>query len=153
MYFQRLKNVMHCRQLTWADVARAAGVSRAAITKWHRSGTATGWINLETSTLRTLADRLQMPAAYFLTPQEHLTPLHTRFLWDALYPSMEALITAIRHHAPEALARLVHVLGFHDALAIAGRSMIDRFPQYKRYILPVRRHELEVLWPLYRAHQ
>jgi hypothetical protein len=47
-----------------------------------------------------------------------------------------------------AVARLVEVYGFFLSARMLGRSVWVRFPQYKRYLPPVRRRQLEELWAL-----
>lgn len=149
MYIQRVKNISLSSGLSLADIARAAGVTRAAVTKWFRQAQGTGWVNVETGTVRNLAESLQLSPAYFLQPQADLGAMHTRFLWDALYESMDDFVAAIRQRELQALARLVQVLGFHDARAVAGASAVTLFARYKRFVKPARRRQLETLWPLY----
>jgi transcriptional regulator with XRE-family HTH domain len=140
---------MDSLSITKADTARAAGLSRAAVTRWFRRADAHGWINVESTTLARLAENLHMPIAQLLTPLPPLAPYRTTFLWDALYPSMERFLWALQHKRPEALARLVQVLGFFAATRIVGRCIVAQFSQYKRFIKPARRRELETLWTLY----
>ncbi len=151
MYFQRLTSLMETKSLRPADVARAAHISRAAVSKWVQQGHKTGWVNVETTTLRELAHTLGVTISYFLEPLHSIEPMRTRFLWDSLYHSMENFISALIQTQPEALARLVQVVGLHDARAIIGNIVIDQFEQYKHCIHPTRREQLELLWPLYRS--
>lgn len=142
---------MKSKSLSNATLARQAGISGAAVTKWFRQGQKTGWVNVETNTLRHLAENLQVPLASFLEEPTDLSSLRTRFLWDHLYPDMEDFTKAVAERREPALARLVQVLGFRAASAIAGQVIVKKFNQYKHLIKPVRRRELETLWPLYWA--
>ena len=138
---------MFSKNLTKADVADIAGVSRAAVTKWFKSKT--GWANVESKSILKLADSLKLSPDIFLQPTADMAPLQTRFLWDRLYPDMEHFIEALLQNRLPAIARLVQVLELHEAIAILGKKVIRRFEQYKKFIKPARRKELEVLWPLY----
>lgn len=147
MYLQMVKNIMFKRQLSQADLARLAGVSRAAVSKWFRSKG--GWANVESQTLLRLANALGVSPSFFLAKREVLAPLETRFLWDHLYPNMESFVQALIQSRLPALARLVQVLGFKEAQAVVGKKAVRWFEKYKKFIKPARRKQLEVLWPLY----
>lgn len=151
MYFGQLQQLMQHRALRPARIAQAAGVSRAAVSKWLRQGRVSGWINVETNTLRQLAAGLQIPMDGLLKDPHDISQWHTTFLWDHLYPDMEAFVAALRQQHLPALARLTQTLGFGEARKILGQSTIALFPQYKRYLKPIRRRHLELLWPLYRS--
>lgn len=153
MYFQRLKSLMAAQRLRPADVARTAHISRAAVSKWFRHGPTTGWVNVETTTLRQMADALGVAITYFLEPLQSIAHMQTQFLWDALYPSMEHFVSALIRKEPNALARLVQVVGFYDARVIVGDIIIAQFAQYQQFIHPARREQLELVWPLYRSRK
>lgn len=149
MYLQVFKNILIERNCRQADLARMAGVSRAAVCKWFKSKD--GICNIETKTLFNLARGLGIPPELLLKKSEDLSYLSPRFLWDSLYPSMESFVFALSRGQLPAIARLVQVQGFHAATKIAGKKVIALFPRYKKYIKPVRRTALEVVWPLYRT--
>ncbi len=138
---------MASRELNQANIARLAGISRAAVSKWFQSRKE--WANVESKTLLNLAKALRVEASLFLEKREDLSLWETRFLWDRLYPNMESFVRALAQNRLPAMARLVQVLGFHASRAITGRKAVTLFESYKKYIKPVRRKELEVLWPLY----
>jgi hypothetical protein len=73
---------------------------------------------------------------------ETLTAL---FLWDGLYSDLVDFAIALNRHETEAIARLVQVHGLFAAERIIGRVAWQRFPEYKRFIHPARRRELEIL--------
>lgn len=151
MYFQRLKSLMAAQRLRPADIARAAHISRAAVSKWFRQGQTADWVNVETTSLRQLAATLGVAITYFLEPLQPIAHMQTQFLWDALYPSMEDFVSALIRKKPEALARLAQVVGFYDARVIVGDIIISQFAQYRHCIHPARREQLELVWPLYRS--
>ncbi|MBI2067560.1 MAG: helix-turn-helix transcriptional regulator [Deltaproteobacteria bacterium] len=140
---------MKSKNLSRADVARLAGLSPAAVTKWFREVNPEGRVNVESRTLFRLASSLGIPAENLLKPTANLAPYQTEFLWDRLYPSMEDFIFALIQDRPSAIARLVQQVGFYEASKIIGKKAISLFDRYRRFIHPVRRKQLEVLWPLY----
>lgn len=147
MYIQMLKNLMTVRDLNQSDIARLGGLSRAAVSKWFCQNAS--WVNVESETMRRLAAGLGLPLQSFLEEKIDLSPLATRFLWDALYPNMEGFVQALLGGQPPALARLVQVLGFRDAVLIIGKKVLTLFERYKKFIKPIRRQQLELIWPLY----
>lgn len=149
MYIQAVKNIMKSRGLNRSGLARLAGVSRAAISKWFAHEKERGWINVETKTVFTLAKATGVPPDFFFKKRADLSIYKTSFLWDGLYPDIESFLMAVLEGRPIALARLVQVLGFHQARLIAGRRTVAMFPKFKRYIHPARRKSLEAIWPLY----
>lgn len=149
MYLQVLKNIMVSKGLNRADVAKLAGVSRAAVSKWFRQGEETGVVNVETKTIFELARTLKLPPDLFLKERENLSAYETEFLWDRLYPDMEHFLKAVAEERLPALARLVQVLGFHQAKIVAGKKVVTLFDKYEKFIHPTRRRALEAIWQLY----
>lgn len=149
MYLQHLNNARYLRKLRVAGIARYAGVSRAAVSKWFQ--TSADWANVETKTIITLAERLGVSPDLFLKPCARLDRFQTRFLWDRLYPDMESFVDALNRDQLPAIARLVQVAGFHEASLVIGERAATLFDRYKRHIKPARRRQLEILWPLYRS--
>lgn len=150
MYLQRLKNIMLSKNLSRADIAGLANVSRANLSKWFHDSDR-DIVNVETKTLIRLAANLGVSPSLFLNPQENLEKFRTNYLWDYLYPDMDHFVKALKEGRLPALARLVQVSGFRPAIAIAGKSVLKKFKNYARFIKPVRRKELELLWPLYNS--
>lgn len=151
MYIQIVKNIMKANSLSMADMARLAGTSRAAVTKWFRKGVHSDWINVESDTIRQLAEQLHLPPHLFLQKRPRLDNAASRFLWDSLYPDMESFCLALSHGRPPALARLVQICGFAKARRILGKRAITAFSTYTHHIKPIRRRELELIWPLYHS--
>lgn len=154
MYLQSIKNLMTSRNIRRSELAKRARVSRAAVTKWFRRGEAKGgWVNVETSTLLKLAEAFQVSPVVLLTPRADLSLFRTSFLWDRLYPNMERFVKALAEGRPEALARLVQIVGFWEASRVCGRRVFTLFEQYKKYIHPGRRKGLEAVWPIYAGRE
>ena len=106
---------------------------------------------METRTLLALATGLEMSPEFLLKEVPGLEPFEVRFLWDRFYPSMEDFVQALVQGRPPAVARLVEVVGFRAAMRVVGKRVVRGFARYKRFIKPVRRRELEILWPLYNS--
>lgn len=151
MNIQVLNNIINSKKWSRADLARMAHVSRAAVTKWFHQGEKSGWANVETNTLFQLAASLKIQPGLLLTKPVDWASIQTRFLWDRLYPDMESFLLALERERPQALARLVQVLGFREARQIIGKKAVVQFEKYKKQIKPARRNELEILWPLYNS--
>lgn len=149
MYIQKLENIMIERSLSQSDIAKLAGVSGAAVSKWFSQPMNRDWVNVETGTVIRLAQGLIISPEQLLKPTPRLEKWQTQFLWDRLYPTMEAFARALLARQLPAVARLTQVLGLRNAARLVGRWAIRKFPDYKRYIKPARRKELEILWPLY----
>ncbi|MBI2337495.1 MAG: helix-turn-helix transcriptional regulator [Deltaproteobacteria bacterium] len=149
MYLQTLKNIIVSKKLNQAQIAEGAGVSRAAVSKWFRGKSPL--LNIETKTLFHLAQSFGFSPAELIETVPSLDEFNTLFLWDQLYPSMESFVAALRESRLPALARLVQVLGFHEASFVIGKKVLECFPHYKKFIKPKRRSELETLWPLYHS--
>ena len=140
---------MQNKDINKAALAKMAGVSRAAVTHWFQKPTRNGWINTETHILMQLATELKIAPESLLADRPNLNPLQTEFLWDSLYPNMEAFLDALANFENQAMARLVQILGLHAAYQLLGDNVLTKFPKYKAWIKPMRRKGLELIWPLY----
>ncbi len=151
MYIQSLNFIKNIRNLSDARLAALAGVERATVCKWFKRDT--DWINIETNSILRLSQALNISPEIFFKKLPDLSKHQTLFLWDSLYPNMQDFMLAVIEKRSEALARLVQVLGFWEAKSIAGNVVLKKFEKYKRHIKPVRRKQLEVLWPLYNSNE
>ena len=151
-----LRALMSVRNLSQADLARAAGVSRQAVSSWLRPGSSSRCrtVQIRSETLLNLCEKLNAPYE-FLVKSFPLSDnpamrrsLTAEFLWDSLYPSLEDFAAGIIRGEFNALARLTQVLGLFESAALAGRSVWKKFPRFKRYIMPQRRTECEQIWNL-----
>src|SRR3989338_3317774 len=124
MYLHNLKILSVKKDLNQSRLASLSGVSRAAVTRWFQQVNLDGWVNIETKTLKQLAEGLGVSPDQLLKPDAGLDSLQTRFLWDKLYPNMELFAKALSRNQKQALARLVQIVGFHQAMQIAGKKII-----------------------------
>ncbi|MBI4403604.1 MAG: helix-turn-helix transcriptional regulator [Deltaproteobacteria bacterium] len=151
MNAQTLKSYLLARGLSQSDLARAAGVTRQAVSHWL-SSKEKGPINL-------FAKHAQAVAHFLGVTVEQLSEFlpilgspsdrkkwETELLWDRLYPDLESFIVGLMRGQRQALARLVQVCGFYEAAKIAGQQVWKRFPVYKSLIHPAYRKKLEIIW-------
>ncbi len=152
MMISTLKSICRARGLNQTDVAKLAGVSRQAVSAWFRTADAsTRRANVQTRHLMALAEGLKVPAQMLLEPLPGLTHeerarWRTTFLWDDLYPDLDAFLAGLTRGEGRALARLVGRVGLYQAAKIAGAVVWKRFPIYRRHLHPARRPGLECLW-------
>lgn len=131
-----------------AELARAAGVSRQRVSQWFKQPES--FANIRSDNLLRLSERLGVSADILLRPLPHWkeTRIHatTELLWDRLFPTLEEFLRSVILGDERALARLVEIYGFFRGKQIAGLRVWKAFSNYKRYIPPKRRMELEVVW-------
>lgn len=149
MNVETLKSFALARGLNQSDLAKAAGVTRQAVSGWFAKQ---GEIEVLSSTLQRLADSLGVsvetlsrPLPILSSPDER-AKWETELLWDKLYPNLESFLAALKRGQRPALARLVQVCGLYQAEKIAGRQVFHRFERYKNYIHPAHRRQAELLW-------
>lgn len=66
-------------------------------------------------------------------------------LWDGLYPDLVDFAIAVGRFEPKAVGRFVEVYGMYPAAKVLGASVWRRFDDFKPFIHPARRRELEPL--------
>ena len=140
------------RAISQSDLARMAGISRQAVSRWFRQGRPE--IELRASHLQKLSralgvsmDELSLPLPCLQSPEERAA-LSAGLLWDRLYPDVGSFAAALVRGEERAVARLVEVYGLFLSARMLGRAVWVRFAQYKKYLPPVRRRQLEELWTL-----
>jgi hypothetical protein len=122
-------------------------VSRQAVSLWFQGEQA----DLKSRHLIRLGQVLGVPVEELAEPlpcfdsQTH-APLLATLLWDRLFPDLDDFAVALNARDPRALGRFVEVYGLYAAAAALGDSVWTGFRNYKRYIHPARRAELETLW-------
>ena len=145
----------HLRVRGWSrsELARRVGVSRQAVSRWFRGGKA----RLRGDHLLRVSEVLGVPVEELARPLPALGEEHDRIeaqvLWDRQYPDLVDFAIAVNRWEPVAVGRFVEVYGLYAAAKAMGSSVWSRFPEYCRYIHPVRRRQLEALvrWRLNRA--
>ena len=138
--------LLKARGWTQAEVARRVGVSRQAVSLWFRGEEA----NLQGRHLIRLSRTLGIPVEELANPLPCFEPethrqLVATLLWDRSYPDLDDFVVALNSGDPRAVARFVEVYGLFAAATTVGQSIWKRFPDYKRYIHPARRADLEKL--------
>ena len=126
-----------------SELARRAGVSRQAVSLWFKGGHA----SVRGEHLLRLAKALGVSMERLMLPLPALTSSEQQaaFLWDELYPTVEAFAVAVSIFEERAVARFVQVEGLYPAEKLLGRRVWSRFESYARHIQPVRRQQLERL--------
>ena len=148
-----LQTIGRAKNLNRSDLARAAGVSRQAVSLWFRAAGQGDAVAIRSDHLAQLSHNLGVAPALLLGPLGGLTTegrarLRAAFLWDSLYPDLDAFLIALADNEPKALARLVDRVGLFKAAKIAGDAVWTMFCSLKKYLRPQRAHELEQLWTL-----
>lgn len=140
------------RAISQSDLARMAGISRQAVSRWFKQGRPE--IEVHASHLQRLSqalgvsmDELSLPLPCLQSPEER-SSLGACFLWDRLYPDVGRFAAALVRGEGRAVARLVEVYGLFLSARMLGRAVWVGFAQYKKYIPPVLRRQLEELWTL-----
>ncbi len=119
MYLTVLKAVMARRDQSQADIARAAGVSRQAVSHWFASER--DFQNVHVATLLKLSDSLEIDPAELLEPLPGMDDpvavrrLATEFCWDRAYPDIYRFLAALADGEPRATARLIESRGIYAA--------------------------------------
>lgn len=153
MNLSTLKTLLTLRKVNQSQLAKMAKVSRQAVSHWFKTETDSD-IRIQSPHLRHLAEGLRVSAEVLLRPLPVLKDsavthhYEVLLLWDRLYPDLSHFAVAIVRGEGGALGRLVQVFGLYQGSKIAGEKIWKRFPDYKKYIRPVRREQLEHIWQL-----
>lgn len=156
-----LKLFLKLNQFSQSELARLAQVSRQAVSKWFLNSSQLGleplW-NISKNTgvpIDALAKLFMHKSVLFETLEAKKKELMTDLLWDKLYPSLDAFFIALANNEMRAIARLVQVYGLFESAQIVRKSrktkqnpIWAKFHEYKKYIHPVRRKELDKLWTI-----
>ena len=149
-----LKTICKLRHLSQSEMARMAGISRQAVSLWIKKGESLGSINVESQNLQKIAAALHLSMDTLTKPFPQLSDstvekkLRAALLWDYAYKDILDFFIALHHHKPHAMARLVEVYGLFESAHALGNIIWKTFPQYKKYIPPVRRKQCEQIWNL-----
>jgi transcriptional regulator with XRE-family HTH domain len=149
VHIPTLKSLALARNLNQSDLARAAGVTRQAVSNWFSAGVEA---QLLSGNLEKLAGSLGVSVEVLSHPLPILSDANERkrwetdLLWDGLYPNLEAFLSGVIRGQRQALARLVQVCGLYMSQKIAGKQVWRKFPSYKALIHPAYRRQAEVVW-------
>ena len=147
-----LEALLKARGWSQAELARRVGVSRQAVSLWFRGTEA----NLQGRHLVRLSEALGVRVEELSKPlpcldSETRARLRATLLWDRLFPDIDDFAVALNARDPRALGRFVQVYGLYAAETTLGPFVWDAFADYKRFIHPVRRRQLESLWSWHRS--
>ena len=154
VYLSVLKAVMARRDHSQADIARAAGVSRQAVSHWFASEG--DFRNVHVATLLKLSDSLEIDPAELLKPLAGMDDpaavrrLTVEFCWDRAYPDIYRFLAALADAEPRATARFVESRGIYAAAAVLGHRMWDDYAGLRTLLPPVRRAEVDTVWRIHR---
>lgn len=154
MYLSVLKAVMAKRGYSRADVARAAGVSRQAVSLWFAPGG--DLCNVHVATLMKLSSALAIDPAELLKPLPGMSDadavrrLEAEFCWDRAYPDIYRFLAALADAQPRAVARFIESRGLHEAAAVVGERVWSDYAALRRLLPPVRRAEVDTICRIHR---
>jgi len=137
---------MKLRGLSQSKIAGIAGMSRQAVSLWFKS--ANDFQDIKVSHLLKLGKGLGIPISE-LTQQLPVTSfvlLYKEFCWDNLYADFPDFIIAVLRNEYKALGRMVQCRGIYFTASLVGEKVWILFPEYKKFILHVKRKEVEHLW-------
>ncbi len=151
-----LELFMKVKNYSQSDIARMAGVSKQAVSKWFASKKFNAQPRL--NFLLKICEQTGLSLNELITPIPELSEKNGRkrlealLLWDKLFESLEDFFIALCRHNPQALARLVQTMGMFNSVKILGRHgrrvIFLEFEKYKKYLHPRRRQECELLCDL-----
>ena len=146
MNIQSLKAILKARGWSQTELARRIGVSRQAVSLWLRND---GMARVHAEHLLLVSRVLEVPVEELVRPlpaqgDEGETEC-VALLWDALYPDLVDFAIAAGRFEPKAVGRLVEVFGLYAAARVLGASVWKKFDDFKRFIHPARRQQLETL--------
>ena len=154
MYLRVLKAVMAKRDHSQADIARAAGVSRQAVSLWFASDG--DFQNVHVATLLKLSDSLAIDPAELLKPLAGMEDpvavrrLAAEFCWDLAYPDIYRFLSALADAEPRATARFIESRGIYAAASVLGQRIWDDYADLRPLLSPVRRAEVDTVWRIHR---
>ncbi len=147
MLAENLELIAQVKGLRQSDLARAAGVSRQAVSLWMKQRGPDG-ISARVPNMIRLAGNLGIEVQDLVVPLPDLAEHEASLIWDGLYPSVPSLVVACLRGEGRALARMVQVHGLLVTTKLFGRKSLTSFPDYKRHMHPVRRKQSEQVWKI-----
>lgn len=148
-----LKAVMAKNGHRQSDVAKAAGVSRQAVSLWFAAEG--DFRNLH------VANVLKLSAGLGIAPAELLQPLpglgspaeerrlYAEFCWDRTFPDIYRFLAALATGWPRAVARLIESRGIYEAATVLGAQVWDTYPDVRPRLPPARRTVVDAVWKIH----
>ena len=137
-----------------SDVAKAAAVSRQAVSLWF-SGNG-DFRNLHVANLMSLSAGLGVSPAALLQPLPGLgdpaeeSRLYAEFCWDRAFPDIFRFLVALADSQPRAVARLIESRGIYEAASALGAQVWRGYPEIRRLLPPARRAVVDAVWKIHR---
>ena len=153
MYLSMLKTVMAKKGCRQSDVARAAGVSRQAVSLWFAQDD--DFQNLHVANLMNLSDGLGIDPAELLKPLACISDpatvrqLYAEFCWDRSYPDIYSFLVALAGSEPRAVARFIECRGIYEAAAVLGKGTWRAYRGIRKHLAPARRREIDTVWKVH----
>jgi transcriptional regulator with XRE-family HTH domain len=147
MNVRTVRALLKARGWSQSELARQVGVSRQAVSLWFQREE----VNLQSRHLIRLGRVLGSPVEGLIESLPCFDPetrerIRATLLWDRLFPDLDDFAVALNSGDPRALGRFVEVYGLFAAEKTLGPTAWSMFPDYRRFIHPARRRELETLW-------
>lgn len=136
-----------------SDVAKAAEVSRQAVSLWF-SG-AGDFRNLHVANLLNLSAGLGISPAELLQPLPGLEGLaeerrlYAEFCWDRCYPDIYRFLAALAEAQPRAVARLIESRGIYEAATVVGVRVWRMYPTLRQRLPTARRAVVDTVWKIH----
>lgn len=153
VYLSVLKTVMAKKGYQRSDVARAAGVSRQAVSLWFTQDD--DFHNLHVANLLNLSDGLGIDPAEFLKPLPGISEpatvrrLYAEFCWDRSYPDIYSFLVALAGSRPRAVARFIECRGIYEAAAVLGMGVWRAYRGIRKHLAPAKREEIDTVWKVH----
>jgi transcriptional regulator with XRE-family HTH domain len=148
-----LKAAMAKKGYRQSDVAKAAAVSRQAVSLWF---TAEGdFRNVHVANLLNLGAGLGVAPAELLQPLPGLADsvderqLYAEFCWDRSYPDIYRFLVALIAGQPRAVARLIESRGIYEAATVLGDEVWGTYPDLRLRLPPARRAVVDAVWKIH----
>jgi transcriptional regulator with XRE-family HTH domain len=136
-----------------SDVAKAAEVSRQAVSLWF-SGDG-DFRNVHVANLLNLSAGLGIAPAELLQPLPGLEGpdeerrLYAEFCWDRSYPDVYRFLAALAEAQPRAVARLIESRGIYEAAAVVGVRVWRMYPALRQRLPAARRAVVDTVWKIH----
>ena len=148
-----LKAAMAKKGYRQSDVAKAAAVSRQAVSLWFAAEG--DFRNVHVATLLNLSVGLGIPPAELLKPLPGLQEpaegrrLYAEFCWDRSFPDIYRFLAALTARQPRAVARLIESRGIFETAAVLGAQVWQMYPQLRSRLPVARRTVVDAVWKIH----
>ena len=149
-----LKAAMAKKGYRQADMARAAAVSRQAVSLWFAADG--DFRNVHVANLLNLSAGLGIAPAELLQPLPGLASpaeerrMYAEFCWDRSFPDVYSFLAALAAGRHRAVARLIESRGIYAAAAVLGAQVWDAYPDLRLRLPAARRTIVDAVWKIHR---